>query len=332
MKEGQEMTEMKAGPVYSLAPLEGTTGFIFRNAFAAFFPSVKRYYTPFMAPGPEKLLTKRQLEDVRPENNRGICLVPQVMTCRADVFRAAADILMDMGYDEIDLNLGCPSGTVTAKGKGSGFLRSPDELKEFLDDVTRIPGLKVSVKTRIGYADQAEWEELLRIYKSVPLSELIIHPRLRTEFYRGAVHTDCFSAAYEERCWPLVYNGDVFSEADASRVLGAFPGISGIMIGRGFLMDPCLADRLPGTEGKGLPRSEKAEREKLRLFHERLFSDLSDHYGDPGPVLAKCKEVWDYLRLRFPDREREIKKVKKAKSLSEYRARAEAVFAESAEA
>ena len=170
---------------FLFAPMEGVTGYIYRRVHARFFPGIRRYYAPFFSPSGDHHFPLRGLRDLLPEENPGVNLVPQLLTNRAEDFIWAAGSLMDRGYGEVDLNLGCPSGTVTAKRKGAGFLLLPSELEAFLDAVFAAPelgGLAISLKTRIGFADEREWESLLRIYRQYPLARLIVHPRLRSDY------------------------------------------------------------------------------------------------------------------------------------------------------
>jgi len=182
------------------APMEGITGFVFRNAFHQVFSGVDRYYTPFLSPGPDIGIPKRDRRDILPENNRGVPVVPQILTNRAEDFLKTAELLYDFGYREVNLNLGCPSGTVVAKKKGAGFLSEPALLKNFLDDVfygasRMMPDLRISVKTRIGVNSPEEFPPLLAMFRQYPMSELIIHPRVRKEQYKGLVHMDVFAGA-----------------------------------------------------------------------------------------------------------------------------------------
>ena len=182
------------------APMEGITGFVFRNAFHQVFSGVDRYYTPFLSPGPDIGIPKRDRRDILPENNRGVPVVPQILTNRAEDFLKTAELLYDFGYREVNLNLGCPSGTVVAKKKGAGFLSEPALLKNFLDDVfygasRMMPDLRISVKTRIGVNSPEEFPPLLAMFRQYPMSEVIIHPRVRKEQYKGLVHMDVFAGA-----------------------------------------------------------------------------------------------------------------------------------------
>ena len=183
---------------YYMAPLEGITGYIYRNAYSAYFQKFDKYFTPFLAPhGEKEKLTHRERNDVAPENNEGLYVVPQILTNKSSEFIRVAKYLQDLGYEEVNLNLGCPSGTVVTKYKGAGFLAKPEELYNFLTEIFESLDMRVSIKTRIGMYDTAEFTELLDIFEEFPLEELIIHPRLRQEFYAGEPHQEVFREAAE---------------------------------------------------------------------------------------------------------------------------------------
>ncbi|MFR8438472.1 MAG: tRNA-dihydrouridine synthase [Lachnospiraceae bacterium] len=196
------------------APLEGVTDAVFRRIHHECFPGVSKYFIPFISPTQNLAFTSRDWAAIAPENNIGVPAVPQLLAKDAALFLWAAQALCDMGYPEVNLNLGCPSGTVTAKGKGSGLLADVPALERLLDGIFEKPPIPVSIKTRIGYARVEEWDRLLDVFARYPIHELIIHPRTRAEFYRGTPHADAFAKAYGTLGMPLCYNGDLFSEAD----------------------------------------------------------------------------------------------------------------------
>ena len=308
---------------FLFAPMEGVTGYIYRRVHARFFPGVHRYYAPFFSPSGDHHFPLRGLRDLLPEENPGVRLVPQLLTNRAEDFIWAAASLMDRGYGEVDLNLGCPSGTVTAKRKGAGFLLLPEELEAFLDAVFAAPelrGLAISLKTRIGFANAGEWERLLSIYRQYPLSRLIVHPRLRSDYYTGQVHPEAFALALEGSPFPVTWNGDVFCPADLEALLARFPKLDAVMLGLGLAAEPGLAGRLR--------TGEPCARETLRAFHDALCEEYrAVLYGDTA-LCHRMKEIWSYLILHFEGGEKHWKRITKAKRREEFLLAAEAVFAE----
>ena len=308
---------------FLFAPMEGVTGRIYRRVHARFFPGVSRYYAPFFSPSGDHHFPLRGLTDLLPEENPGVDLVPQLLTNRAEDFIWAAASLMDRGYKEVDLNLGCPSGTVAAKRKGAGFLLLPQELDAFLEAVFSAPelrGLSLSLKTRIGFADEGEWERLLGIYRQYPLSQLIVHPRLRSDFYTGPVRPAAFALALEGSPFPVTWNGDVFSPADLETLRARYPGLDRVMLGRGLAAEPGLAARLA--------TGETCSRETLHAFHEAVSEEYrSVLYGDTA-LCHRMKELWSYLILHFEGGEKHFKRLTKARRWEEFHLASEAIFAE----
>lgn len=303
----------------SFAPLEGITGWVYRSIHQTMFPGLDAYYAPFFAPTGDSPLTSKGRSDLLPERNRGLNLVPQLLTNRAEDFLAAAAGLQAMGYREINLNLGCPSGTVTAKGKGAGFLREPARLDAFFQRLfDAVPGLPLSVKTRVGWAEETEWPALLEIFARYPIRALIIHPRVRQDFYRAPVRRETFAYAVEHCGLPLCYNGDLNSPADCAKLLARFPTVEGIMLGRGLLANPALGRQLQG--GAPLDKGE------LRTFHDRILEAYRETLSGERPVLGKMKELWFYQSALFESPEEPMKAIRKARTLTDYRFAVDALF------
>ena len=230
---------------YYFAPLEGITDATFRRLHHQYFPGcVDRYYTPFFSPTVHRALTAREARELPAADTFSAVVVPQLLTKVAEDFVWMAGVCRDLGYQEVNLNLGCPSGTVTAKGKGSGMLRDPDSLDRFLDAVFQDSPLPISVKTRIGYADAEEFYKILEIYNRYPIRELTVHPRVRSEFYKGSVHMDLFRYAAENSKAPLCYNGDLISTNAIAAFSQNFPQVEAVMIGRGLVAEPSFWRRM----------------------------------------------------------------------------------------
>ena len=233
------------------APMEGVTGYVYRNLHRAVFGGADRYYLPFVSVGQSRAFSRREWQDLCPEHNTAGDLVPQLLGKDAEGFIWAARALRERGYKEINLNLGCPSGTVTAKGKGAGFLAHPEELERFLDTVFSALEGPISIKTRLGFADPAEFEALAALYGRYPLSELIIHPRVRRDFYKAPVRMEAFAAALPGIRCPVCYNGDLLSREDCAALLaqareGNIPKkdhCDGLVLDMVAKLDELLADR-----------------------------------------------------------------------------------------
>ena len=307
-------------PCYA-APMEGLTGAPFRRVHAKHFPGVAKYFSPFLSPTQDHLFTPRERRELSPESNAGVPLVPQLLTKNADDFLWAVGELAAMGYRQVDLNLGCPSGTVVAKGKGAGFLARPDELERFLDTVfsAELPAA-ISVKTRLGMDDPAEFDALLALYRRYPLAELTVHPRVRREQYDGTVHLDAYRRALDASPFPVCYNGDLVSPEDAGALARLAPGSAALMVGRGLIADPALPRRLAG--------GENVTREELRDFTSDLYDAYAAAFGSRRNAMMRMKELWSYLIFLFDERDALLKKLRRAADTREYESLAAAILQE----
>ena len=297
------------------APLEGITGYIFRNIHEEFYGHIDKYFAPFISPAENCPLTPRAQKDLLPENNNGIYTVPQILCCNSGYFIEAAKELEAIGYKEINLNLGCPSGTVCSKGRGAGFLTKPAMLRDFLEDIYSysVPaGVKISIKTRLGFKDPEEFPGLLEIFNLFPVSELIVHPRIRTDFYKGVTRKEFFAYAMEHSRNPLVYNGNIFSQDDYDELSGCFGrALEPIMLGRGLISDPALAAKLKGDD-------EAFNIAKFRAFHDRIYHEYQKIMTPDINVIYKMRELWTYWKDMFEGSDRDIKQLFKAKKYADY--------------
>ncbi len=304
--------------IFSLAPMEGITGHVFRRVHAECFGALDRYYTPFITPPRAgSSFGGRVRREVDPAANRGLDVVPQLITKNADEFAWAARLLAEMGYAEVNLNLGCPSGTVVAKGRGAGLLRDPDGLEAFLRDVCRASPLPVSVKTRLGIQDDAEYGRILEVYLRLPLKELIVHPRVQRDRYQGVPRRELYGETLRRAPFPVAYNGDVFGCEDLDALLSAYPDTRHVMLGRGILANPALARMLAGGPA--------ATADELRRFHDRLFDAYREEIG--GNAVFRMKEWWSYARFSFADPLSVHRAVRKVRRVDEYADAVERVFA-----
>lgn len=299
---------------YYFAPMEGLTDSIYRQLHHKYFPGLDRYYMPFLSPTVHRTLTNREERELPFADTGGFIAIPQVLTKVPEDFLWAAQVCKDRGYTEVNLNLGCPSGTVTAKGKGSGMLRDPDGLERFLDAVFTAATLPVSVKTRLGFEDPDEFARLLEIYNQYPIVELTVHPRVRKQFYSGDVDMAQFRYAAEHSKNALCYNGDLTSLADVKRIEAEFPNVDAVMIGRGLVADPGMV-----TGG--------TERKVLRSFCDELLESYLAAFGGSRNAMFRLKENWGFLITRFEGSDKLWKRLRKTTDLAEYRSITGEIFA-----
>ena len=256
-------------------------------------------------------MSPKEIKDILPENNKEMYLVPQILTNRAEYFVKTAKELKDYyNYDEVNLNLGCPSGTVVSKGKGAGFLANIEELNNFLDNIFEKLDMKVSIKTRIGLCSPDEFYELIKIFNKYPLHELIIHPRIQTDFYKNKPNMKVFTDAAALSENPLCYNGDVFTLQDYQNITEKFPQLDAVMLGRGLLMNLNLSGEITTNEA--------VDKKKLKEFHDKLYEDYRQVLSGDINVLYKMKELWFHMIHMFTDNGKYMKKIRKASRLCDY--------------
>lgn len=309
------------------APLEGITGYVYRNAFHSFYTGIDKYFIPFLSPNQNRALSPKEIRDVLPEHNRGMYAVPQILTNRAEYFlRAAKELKEEYGYQEVNLNLGCPSRTVVSKGKGAGFLENTKELDAFFGEVFEKAEIRVSVKTRVGMDSPEEFASLLEVFNKYPLHELIVHPRLQKDYYRNTPNWNAFADAVQKSRNPLCYNGDIFTLEDYKKLKTEFPETDRIMLGRGLLMNPELAEIIKADESCGTEAAGRPDRNRLKAFHDRLYRDYAQVMSGDKNVLFKMKEFWSYAEKLFPGEEKILKKIKKASRLCDYEQAVRALF------
>ena len=310
---------------FYFAPLEGVTGFTYRNAYNDLFDDMDKYYAPFISPSINDRLKGKEIRDLLPENNnKGINLVPQILANRADYFIKAANQLIELGYDkEINLNAGCPSGTVVSKNKGAGFLKDTEAMDRFFDETfnwlekknSEGHNLSISVKTRIGTYEPDEFENILKVYNKYPISQLIVHPRTREQLYKGTPNMEAFKYALENSKNPVCYNGDINTVENYHRIIEKINNdsemkIESIMIGRGLIGNPNLVNEIKG--------GKKLTKKMLEAYHDRLYNDFEKIMKADKHLLFKMKEMWTYMSLNFDDSHKCAKLIRKAQNLYKY--------------
>lgn len=305
---------------FFFAPMEGVTGPQFRRTHRTYFSGVDKYYLPFISPTQDHVFTPKELRNVGPEANEGIPVVPQLLTKNASDFLWAAKELKKMGYDEVNLNVGCPSGTVVAKGKGAGMLAHPEELDRFLQDVfsADLDGLKISVKTRLGMESPEEFPALLERFCQYPIALLIIHPRVRTDYYKVPVRKEEFVRALPEIRCPVCYNGGIVSAEGCGELTEEFPKLHSVMIGQGLLANPALLQQVKGGPGP--------DRTVLHDFHDQLYHTYLRDFGSQRNTIFHMKELWRYLARLFDGGEKLFKQIKKAQDGPAYESAVEQIF------
>jgi tRNA-dihydrouridine synthase len=306
-----------------LAPMEGVTGYVYRNAYHRCFEAADKYFTPFISPKhhSKRNFTSKELNDILPEHNQRMYTVPQILTNRAEDFIQVAKALQEYGYEEVNLNLGCPSRTVVTKKKGAGFLADPRQLHEFLEEVFAQLDMRISVKTRLGMEDEEEFYTLMEIFNEYTMEELIIHPRIQLDYYKIPVRMNLFREAVRLSKSPLCYNGDIYSVEDYERISSEFSELPAVMCGRGVLQNPALFNQLRQPD-------LILEKEQLHEFHTLLYEGYQQVMDGERTVLYKMKEIWAYMIQLFEDGKKYEKQIRKAERLSVYEQAVSGLFRE----
>lgn len=304
----------------TFAPLEGITTYIYRQVFKDFFGGVDMFYTPFLGVTHSHNFMKRDKREYLPYREDTI---PQILTNNVEDYLWAAQTLQDAGYSEINLNMGCPSGTVVSKKRGSGMLEDTSYLEKFFDAVfeatERLSLPRLSVKTRVGLEDYDETPAIANVLARFPFTEIIVHPRLRVDFYKKAPNPEAFGLIYDavkggsygDRV-KVCYNGDLFTVEDVEKLLATFPGVDRIMLGRGLIRDPFLAMRI-----KGICVPDNSG-EILMAFLNRIFDEYSAILSGEKDVMFKLKDILVYMTEALPKDSREVKAMKKSRSREEF--------------
>ncbi len=291
---------------YYFAPMEGITDSIYRRLHHKYFGGVDRYYMPFLSPTIHRQLTHKEDRELPIADKEAFFAVPQILTKVADDFLWAAHVCKDRGYDEVNLNVGCPSGTVVSKGKGSGMLRDLNTLDAFLEEIFNKSPLPISVKTRLGLENKEEFPAILEVFNRYPIKELTIHPRVRKQFYSGSVEMDMFRYAAENSKNPVCFNGNIVNLQQIQAFSAEFPEIQAVMIGRGFIGDPGMLT--PGG----------TDRNALEAFLAEMLETYIDVFGGARNAMFRMKENWGFLRHRFEGNDQLWKDLRKTTDLSEH--------------
>ena len=304
------------------APLQGFTDFTYRNILNEVYGGVSKYFIPYLSYGKGKEIKKSQLKEILPEHNKALPAIPQVLFSDSTELFELLTILIDNGYTEINLNLGCPYPMATNRGRGAAWLEKPEALNQTLGELFG-KGLnsKFSVKMRAGMTNSQDAKAVFEVLNHFPLEEIIFHPRTAKQMYDGKADPLLFAEAMAMVKHPLVYNGDLFSEAGFLELKALLPHQHSWMTGRGLLMDPSLALRL-----NGVAMDEKLRKQKMKEFHDQLFHQYSERLQGSGHLLARMNQFWSYFSYSFENQHKAMKLVKKSSSVLKYNAAVVEIF------
>ena len=304
------------------APLQGFTDFTYRNVLNEVYGGVSKYFIPYLSYGKGKEIKKSQLKEILPEHNKALQAIPQVLFSDSTELFELVNILIDNGYSEINLNLGCPYPMATNRGRGAAWLEKPEALNQILGELFgKGFNSKFSVKMRTGMTNSQDAIAVFEVLNQFPLEEIIFHPRTAKQMYDGKANPSLFVEAIPLVKHPLVYNGDLFSQADFQELKTLFPHQHSWMTGRGLLMDPSLALQL-----NGVALDEKLRKQKKKEFHDQLFEQYSERLQGSGHLLARMNQFWSYFSYSFENQHKAMKLVKKSSSVLKYNAAVVEIF------
>jgi len=296
------------------SPLQGFTDFHFRNAFQQFFSGIDYFYAPYIRFNGKLIIKPVYERDLKLKNNASLIVIPQVMTCSAEEFIFAAKYVLNLGYKELNWNLGCPYPMVTNKGMGSGLIKNPEKIDRILDEVHRKTDIVVSMKMRMGYADSKEILDVFPILEKYPIKNIGIHARIGAQLYKGGVDLDGFQRCIDYCSQKLYYNGDITTVARFEEMANRFPSIDHWMLGRGLIADPFLPEMIK-TKTHLYPEN------KIEIFSkyiDTLFSAAEKKLTGEKAVIRKMLSYWEYLATLFLNPTKVVKKIKKAKTYEVY--------------
>ena len=293
------------------APLQGYTDNAYRNVHNAIFGGIEAYYTPFIRIERGEL-RKKDVREALPENDTTGKLIPQIIVRDADEFSFLVDKLREIGHSRIDVNMGCPFPMQTHKGRGAGLLSNQKKAEEVLEAINATKDIDFSIKMRLGNETSEDCFDLLSALNETRLAHVTMHPRIATQQYKGEVDLDVFGRFVGECKHDVIYNGDLTTVDDVKRIEEMFPGVKGVMIGRGLLMRPSLAKEYASGEALS---DEKLLKMVLRM-HNELFEEYSSILQGDGHLLMKMKSFWEHLESVIG--RKQYKLIKKAINMAKY--------------
>lgn len=306
---------MQNYPIIYLAPFQGITGLVYREVYTTYFPEIDKLFTPFFTAIHSRKSLSAKLSELEKTNHNGVEVVPQVLSNDADEIIRFNQICFDMGFREVNWNLGCPFRRVASKKRGSGLMQHPNLVQKILGKVMPSAPLNFSIKCRLGYESSEEIFEMLHVFNQFPLSELIIHARIGRQLYKGDVDMQTFEKVTDQTKHRVVYNGDIFDENDFKKFHTRHPDLETLMIGRGLLVDPFLPADIKGTS---LTNDLLERKIYVRKFIDDLYFQYRKKLNDRLHAINLMKEIWGYMAFSFNSSGKVFGLVKKTKSFEEY--------------
>ncbi|WP_152287610.1 tRNA dihydrouridine synthase [Flavicella marina] len=305
------------------SPLQGFTDFRFRNAFHKYFGGIDTFYAPYIRMNGKIVIKNSYKRDLELANNDTLEVIPQIMTNSDEEFLFVVKYIQELGYKELNWNLGCPYPMVTKKGMGSGLICQPQKIDHILKRVHNETDITVSMKMRMGYDNPDEIQDVFPILDKYPLKNIAIHARIGKQLYKGGVDLDSFQKCIDNTKHKLYYNGDITSVASFQKLQERFPSIDHWMIGRGLIADPFL----PKMIKENTTKYPENAIDTFRTFHDTIYQQYDEFLSGPTPIRMKMLGFWEYFSQSFDNPQKVFKKIKKAKNINNYQVAVKEILA-----
>jgi tRNA-dihydrouridine synthase B len=296
------------------SPLQGFTDHKFRNAFNHFFGGIDTFYAPYIRLNGKLVIKNSYQKDIALENNTELEVIPQIITNDAEEFLFVSKYVQELGYKELNWNLGCPYPMVTKRGMGSGLISDAEKINNILHKVHNESDILVSMKMRMGYENPEEILGVLPILDTYPLKNIAIHARIGKQLYKGGTDLEAFQKCLDNSKHKMYYNGDITSVATFQKLQKRFPSIDHWMIGRGLIADPFLPTMIKANTFE----YPKNRFDIFNEFHDRIYQEYDAALSGPTPIKMKMLGFWEYFSQSFSNPHKTYKKIKKAQNPKVY--------------
>jgi tRNA-dihydrouridine synthase B len=304
------------------SPLQGFTDFRFRNAFHHYFGGIDTFYSPYIKLNGKLVIKGSYERDILPENNTTLEVIPQIITNDAEEFLFVVKYVQQLGYKELNWNLGCPYPMVAKCGMGSGLISNTSQIEHILKRVHTETDIIVSMKMRMGYENSTEILDVFPILEQYPIKNIAIHARIGKQLYKGGVDLDSFQKCLDTSKQKIYYNGDITSVEKFRLMQERFSSIDHWMIGRGLIADPFL----PSMIKNNTTEYPKNKLEIFEAFHDTIYQEYDAYLSGPTPIRMKMLGFWEYFSESFSNPQKTFKKIKKAGNSKNYEIAVKEIF------
>jgi tRNA-dihydrouridine synthase C len=255
-----------------------------------------KYFTPFIVPHKDKKFSTREMKELSPEHNQGLHVVPQLLTNNVEDFMKTSKDIRNMGYDEINLNFGCPSKFVHRSNGGAALLKTPKLMGEVIKQVRdALPSeIPLSAKIRLGWDNENEADEIFEECVNAGASRIVIHARTKKDGYLpNTVKWETIAKLKANSSFKdVVANGDIIDK-ESAQSCQKISQCNDLMVGRFAIATPNL-ERVIRTEDEKLSVNEIGE--LLLKYIGSLKGNINEHY-----LKARTKQFFGYIRLSYKE-------------------------------